>query len=202
MPGRRALSAEQAKAVGVHPEYAADCSDGVLMTSRGGNIYDRTFLESFLRPGIGWENWISRTNMPALGIVSTGEHEMSIYVVCNYAQPTVHLKRYAMRLDGFVSVKAPCHGGQLLTKPLIFAGKQLQVNFATSAAGGIRVELQDAAGEPIPGHELADCCELVGNEIARVVAWKKGDDVSGLAGKAIRIRFVLRDADLYALQFQ
>ena len=202
MPGRRVLSDEQAKAINVHPKYAADCSDGVLMTSRGGNVYERTFLESFIRPRIGWENWVSRTNMPALGIVPTGEQEMSIYVMCNYAQPTGHLKRYSLRLDGFASVQASYDGGEMRTKPLTFTGKQLQINFATSAAGDIRVELQDAVGKPIPGYTLADSRELVGNEIARVVTWKQGDNVSNLAGKPVRLRFVLKDADLYALRFR
>jgi hypothetical protein len=75
------------------------------------------------------------------------------------------------------------------------------VNFATSAAGGIRVEIQDAQGKPIPGYTLDDAQELVGNEIERTVAWKGGSDVSELAGKPIRMRFVLKDADLYSLQF-
>ena len=201
MPGRRAITEAQAKAINVHPNYAKDCSDGIFMTSRGGNVYHRTFLESFIRPGIGHENWVSRTNMPAYGIVPTGEHEMSIYVECNYAQPTVHLKRYTMRFDGFASVEGPYDGGEMISRPLTFLGSRLTVNFATSAAGGIRVEIQDAQGKPIPGYTLDDAQELVGNEIERTVAWKGGSDVIELAGKPIRMRFVLKDADLYSLQF-
>ena len=89
----------------------------------------------------------------------------------------------------------------MVTKPLVFAGRGLSLNFATSAAGGIRVELQDASGQPLPGFSLADCQEQIGNELDRVVNWKGGANVSALAGKPVRLRFVMKDADVFALQF-
>ncbi len=201
-PGRQVLTAEQAKAINVDPGYFKDCSDGVLITTRGGDRYDRTFLEGFLCPGIGPENWVSRTNYPALNVVPTGPNEMSLYVNQNYGQPTSHLRRYSLRLDGFACVAAPYAGGELLTKPLTFTGKELVLNFATSAAGGIRVEIQDAVGKPLPGYTLADAVETIGNEIGRAVHWRSGADLGALAGKLVRLRFVMRDARLYSLQFQ
>ena len=36
---------------------SSDTSDAVFMTSRGGDVYDRTFMEAFVAPGIGAENW-------------------------------------------------------------------------------------------------------------------------------------------------
>jgi hypothetical protein len=202
MPGRQVLSAEQARAIRVDPGYFKDCSDAVLLTTRGGNRFERTFMEGFLCPGIGPENWVSRTNYPALNVVPTGPHEMSFYVNQNYGQPTSHLRRYSLRLDGFACVRAPYGGGELVTKPLTFTGKELSLNFATSAAGGIRIEIQDAAGKPLPGFTLADAVETIGNEIDRTVRWKSGSDISTLAGKPIRLRLVMRDARLYALQFR
>jgi hypothetical protein len=202
MPGRQVLSAEQAKAIRVDPGYFKDCSDAVLLTTRGGHHYERTFMEGFLCPGIGAENWVSRTNYPALNVVPTGPREMSFYVNQNYGQPTSHLRRYTLRLDGFACLRAPYDGGELVTKPLTFTGKELSLNFATSAVGGIRVEIQDVAGTPLPGYTLADSVETIGNEIDRVVRWKLGGDVSSLAGKPIRLRLVMRDARLYALQFR
>jgi hypothetical protein len=202
LPGRQVLTAEEAKAINVDPDYFKDCSDGVLITTRGGDRYDRTFMEGFLCPGIGLENWVSRTNYPALNIVPTGSHEMSLYANQNYGQPTSHLRRYTLRLDGFASVSAPFSGGELLTKPLTFAGKELVLNFATSAAGGIRVEIQDASGKALPGHALADAVETIGNETGRVVRWRSGSDLGALAGKPVRLRFVMRDARLFAMQFR
>jgi len=49
---------------------------------------------------------------------------------------------------------------------------------------------------------LADSTETIGNEIERAVKWKKGSDVSSLSGKVVRLRFVMKDARLYALQFR
>ena len=201
VPGRQAITDEQAKELGVAAGYHKDVSDAVLLTTRGGSVYERTFLSSFIRPGIGPRNWVSRTNYPALGIVQTGEAEMSLYVNQDYAQPTAHLRRYSLRLDGFASVRAPFEGGELLTKPLTFQGERLLLNFSTSAAGGIRVELQDTAGTPVPGFTLADAVETIGNEIERPVRWKEGSSVKTLAGKPLRIRFVMKDADLFALRF-
>jgi hypothetical protein len=202
MPGRQVLTPEQARAIKVDPGYFKDCSDGVLLTTRGGDRYDRTFLEGFLVPGIGPENWVSRTNYPALNVVQTGPHEMSFYANQNYGQPTSHLSRYSLRLDGFAAIVAPCAGGEVLTKPFIFKGKALTLNCATSAAGGIKVEIQDAGGKPRPGHALADAVETIGNEIDRVVRWKAGSDVSELAGRPVRLRLVMHDARLYALKFR
>ena len=172
------------------------------MTSRGGLTFDRTFREGFIRPAIGSQNWISRTNFPALGVVQTGDAEMSLYVNQESSQPTAHLRRYSLRLDGFSSVQAPYDAGELLTKPLTFSGGELLLNFATGAAGDIRVELQDANGVPIPGYGLGDARELIGNHIERVVVWQDGPDVSKLAGRPVRLRFVMKDADLFSLRFR
>lgn len=205
MPGRQVLSAEDAARLGVDPGYFKDCSDAVLLTSRGGARYDRTFMEAFLRPGLGLENWVSRSNYPALNIVQTGPTEMSLYVNQNYAQPTAELRRYSMRLDGLASVRADRGGGELLTHPVTFTGETLTLNLATSAAGEVRVELQDADGEPLPGFRIDDCVPLIGNDLARAVTWRRPDgataSLSSLVGRPIRLRLVLVDADLYALRF-
>jgi hypothetical protein len=202
MPGRQVLSEEQARQLNVNPNYFKDCSDAVLMTSRGGNVYDRTFMEGFIRPGIGLQNWVSRSNYPALNVVQTGPTEMSVYVQHDYAQPTAHLRRYSLRLDGFASVSAPYAGGSMTTKPLVFTGTRLSLNFATSAAGSIRLEIQDTNGTPIPGYSAAEAQELIGNYIEHPASWRGGTDVGTLAGKPVRLHFIMKDADLYSIQFQ
>jgi hypothetical protein len=202
MPGRQVVNDEQAAVIGVHPKYFHDTSDAVLLTSRGGDRYDRTFLGSLIRPGIGLKNWVSRTNYPALNIVQTGPTEMSLYVQQDYGQASAHLQRFTMRLDGIASIRADFGGGELVTRPLTFEGDRLSLNFSTSAAGGIRVEIQDVDGQPVPSFALDDCVEVIGNEIERDVAWKSGADIGQLAGRPIKLRFVMNDADLFALQFR
>jgi len=180
-----------------------DCSDGVLLTTRAGTTtYDFTFKESFIRPGIGPSNWTSRNNYPALGVVQTGPTEMSLYVQRNYAQKTSYLERMTLRLDGFASLNAPYDGGEITTRPFTFDGDELEINYSTSAAGSIKVELQDEAGRALPGHGLGECRELIGDEIERIVSWEGGSDVGALAGKPVRLRFVMRDADVFSFRFK
>ena len=200
MLGRRVITKQQAQKIHVDSHYFNDTSDAIFMTSRGENIYDRTFPEAFVAPGIGAQNWISRTNYPALNVVETGPAEMSVYLNQNYAQPTANLHRYSLRLDGFASLHADYDGGEMVTKPLTFDGSKLLLNFATSAAGSIRVEIQDQTGKLIPGFSLGDCHEVIGNEIERAVTWT-GGSLSALTGKPVRLRLVMKDADLFALRF-
>jgi len=77
----------------------------------------------------------------------------------------------------------------------------LLINFATSVAGGIRVELLDVTGRPFPGFALDECHVQFGDQLDRVVSWQGGADLSTLAGRPVRLRIELRDADLYALRF-
>jgi hypothetical protein len=179
-----------------------EVSDTVLMTSRGGAHYDRTFMEAFVRPGLDKGNWVSRNGVPATGFVQTGPNELSLYVGQNYVQPTAHLGRYTLRLDGFASVHAPYAGGEMITKPFVLEGVGLALNFSTSAAGGIRIEVQTAAGEPIPGYTLEECPVIVGDSVERTVGWSAHDDLTPLSGQAVRLRFVMKDADLFALRIR
>jgi hypothetical protein len=201
MPNRKVVSDVEAEKLGVDPKYYNDCSDAILMSSRGGNQYERQFMESFIRPGIGLQNWVSRSNYPALNVVQTGKEEMSIYVNQDYAQPNAHLRRYSLRLDGFVSLSAGYDGGELVTKPFVFEGKSLEFNYATSAAGEVVVELLDEGGQEISGFSKDESQALIGNELAKIVYWNGSTDVSSLSGKVVRMRITLRDADVFSFRF-
>jgi hypothetical protein len=163
------------------------------MTTRGGNPYDRTFREAFIRPGLDPDRWGNRSNYAALNIVPTSPTEMSIY--------TTPFRRFTLRTDGFASVHVGADVGELMTQPLRFTGKQLVINYSTSAGGSLRVEVLDGSGQPIPDFTLTDSRNLVGDTIEQQVQWKKGSDVSSLAGQPVRLRFVMQEADLFAIQF-
>ena len=100
-----------------------------------------------------------------------------------------------------MSVNAGYAGGELTTVPVVFEGRELEVNYSTSAVGSIRVEIQDSEGRPIDGFSLDDCPEKFGDEIEGVIGWN-GADLGSLAGTPVRLRFVLKDADLYAYRFR
>lgn len=212
VPGRRFLSDEKLSKLKVLPSYLNitghthnipnEVSDTVFMTSRGGYRYDRTFMEAFLRPGVDEANWVSRNGIAATGTLVTGPAEMSVYVGQHYMQPTAYVGRFTLRLDGFASWHAPYAGGEVLTKPIKVSGTTLLVNGATSAAGSLRVEVQTEDGEPIPGYTLAESREMVFDSIEYPVRWAARNGLEALAGKTVRLRFVMKDADLYALRFR
>ncbi|MEC7557764.1 MAG: hypothetical protein VYA32_11325 [Planctomycetota bacterium] len=56
-------------------------------------------------------------------------------------------------------------------------------------------------GRAIPGFRLEDCIESIGDSVEHIVRWKGGPDVSSLSGRPVRLRFVLKDADVYSFQF-
>jgi len=57
-------------------------------------------------------------------------------------------------------------------------------------------------GKPVPGYSLADCDEIFADSIELPVTWKGKSDVSRLAGKPLRVRFQLKDADVFAMRFR
>lgn len=186
----------------------AEVTDGLFMASRDGLTFHR-WDEAFLRPGPEAEGrWIYGDNYQSYGLfetkadVSGQANEISLHFNEGSWRDEMHrLRRYTIRLDGFVSLNAPLSGGEITTKPLKFTGRRLSLNYATSAAGSLRVEIQDAAGNPLPGFSLEDSDELFGDSIDQSVWWKESTDVSSLAGHEIRLRFVLHDADLFSFQF-
>ncbi|MEW5978745.1 MAG: hypothetical protein AB1898_23345 [Acidobacteriota bacterium] len=204
MPSREGISPQEAQRLQVASTYfktARDVSDSVFLTSHDGKTFLQTFREALIRPGLRLNEWVSRSGYPALNVVQTGPEEMSLYLNQDYAQPTAHLRRYSLRLDGFASVNAGYEGGEFVTRPLIFSGRRLFLNCATSAAGGIRVEIQEATGKPVPGFSVTDALEILGNGCAVEVGWHGNPDLGALAGRTVRLRFVMKDADVFGLQF-
>ncbi|WP_221030411.1 hypothetical protein [Actomonas aquatica] len=195
-PDRQAYPAEEHVARGVPESQSHGVADAVLMTSRGGTTYDRTFLQSLVRPGRDPLAWYARNNAPSTGIVPTGEQEMSFYTVTHYNHPTAQLRRQVLRRDGLAAVHADYEPGTLVTHPVVFAGSELALNLSTSAAGGVKVELLDLAGAVLATSET-----LLGDDLDYRVRWVDRGDVGDLAGRPVRLRFTLQDADLYAFRF-
>lgn len=184
----------------------AGINDAMFMSSRDGVNWDRRFLDAFLRPGRDPLNWTDRNNYIAAGMLQTAPDELSIYFSQNYRAKSAHLRRGVLRLDGMVSAHAGHAGGEFVTKPFRYKGDTLVINFETSAAGSIRLELQDQNGNPIPGYDLENFPPLWGDQIEHAVSWtanpRWGTSLQKLEGTPIRLRVVLRDADLYSMRFR
>jgi hypothetical protein len=183
------------------PDYhEMGVSDAIFMSSRDGINWDRSFLEAWVRPGLDPHNWTQRSNMPAWGILETDPGEFSTYISEHYGWPDNRLRRLTVRRHGFASVHAGAAGGEFTTVPLQFTGINLLINYATSAAGSIRIEVQDTDGKAIPGFTLPDMPPLFGDELDAGINWKTKSDIASLIAKSVRLRFVMRDADLFSVR--
>jgi hypothetical protein len=191
------------------PREGTALTDAMLMSSRDRSHF-QMWPESFIRPGLGVvNNWTYWDNYVAGGFVETESRvdgapdEISLYVTEKFLRKgPSQVRRHTLRVDGFVSVCAPLSGGDMLTKPLVFEGSELVMNYSTSAAGTVQAELQDAQGVPLPGFALDDSELMYGDSLEQPMLWKNNPDLGKWAGTPLRLRFVLKDADLFSLRFR
>ena len=178
-------------------------SDVRFAYSRDGLQWERNYREPFLTPGPDERNWLDRNPIVGQGVIRTGPGELSLYYSDLYRERESRIRRCTLRADGFVSVDGPYEGwGEFTTRPLLFQGKELELNYKTSGGGSIQVEIQDAEGGKLEGFQLEDCAPMVGDRIDGVVQWKSNPDLAGLSGKPVRLRVRLRDASIYAFRFR
>jgi hypothetical protein len=85
-------------------------------------------------------SWTQRSNMVSRGVLRTGD-EFSLYITRRYCWEDARLVRYAARPFGFSALEAGDGVGTLRTKPVVFSGETLFVNFATAAPGSLRAGL-------------------------------------------------------------
>jgi hypothetical protein len=174
-------------------------TDCVIMTSSDGLTFNRRD-EAFMTPGAeNSSNWWYGNCYTVYGLAETeadeegAPNEISFYMGENYRIKNVNFRRYTVRQDGFFSWQAPYRGAEVLTKPIKISGEEMRLNFATSAAGGIKVSICDENGDALEGYESYT---VFGDSVDRPVAFAKS--VSELAGKTVRLRFKMKDAEIYS----
>ncbi len=190
------------------PRYGTALTDGQFMSSRDGRTFCR-WPEAFMRPGPQLEgNWAYGDNYQCWGMIETPSDLPGAPPEISFVAPEHYwrgdftvFRRYTLRADGFVSIGASMKGGEVVTQPLRFKGSKLFLNVSTSAAGSVSVEIQTASGQPIENYTLETCHEVIGDELERAVSWHHRNEVAELSNGPIRLRFVLKDADLYSMCF-
>ena len=188
-----------------HPREGLAITDCIFMCSRNGEKWDR-INEAFLTPGQEVnDNWVYGDCYPAYSMIETmaedGENkEISFYMPKtgnneNSGEKTPEkLYRWSLRRDGFAYYCANAKGGTVITKPFVFKGKGLRINFATSAYGNIKIVIKDKEGNE------ASTCELFGDSDNRNVKFENAD-ITDFSGKEITLTFEMKDAKLYAFEF-
>ena len=183
------------------PRYGLTLTDCVFMASRDGINFQRQD-EAFIRPEPEEPyGWVYGTAYPARGMIETPgdlpgqDPEISMYVFENHwADKPADFVRYTIRCDGFMSMHAGAKEKLVATKPFIFDGSEMRINFETSARGYLYITLTAEDGSKI------ESCETFGNSINRLVRFDK--DIAAFSGKSVTMTVRMRDADLYAIQFQ
>ena len=103
-----------------------------------------------------------------------------------------------LRLDGFVSMQAGDVDGDLVTKPLVWRGSNLWIN-ADADGGEIRVELLNDKSELLnEAWSLAQAQPISADGVRLPVRWQQDADLSGLKLQSVRLRFRIRNAELFA----
>ena len=178
-------------------------SDVRFAYSRDGIHWERSYRGPFLTPGPDERNWLDRNPIVGQGVIQTGPGELSLYYSDLFRERESRIRRATLRTDGFVSVDGPYDGwGEFTTRPLLFQGTELELNYKTSGGGSLQLEIQDAQGGKLEGFQLEDCLPLVGDRIGGKVQWMSNPDLASLSGKPVRLRVRLRDASIYAFRFR
>ncbi|QHI70722.1 glycosyl hydrolase family 32 [Tichowtungia aerotolerans] len=158
-----------------------------IEASRTAGVWDRGYIQSV--GGIctvrGDQLWFYYSGME-------GDESIPKGMYANGATGIAVLRR-----DGFASMKTPDDKGSLITRPVLFSGKHLFVN-ADVPEGTLKVEMLDVDGNSIPPFVLENSHVFTGDSTVYEMTWDDGADLSVLAGKPVRFRFVLERGDLYS----
>ena len=174
----------------------ADCVFMLSRDSRNWTRYDDSFITA--GPEV---NGVSRYEKcyPANGFAETeaplegADKELSLYAVSSDEEGVQKLERYVMRVDGFVSMQGDFASAVLVTKPFIFKGDMLEINFATSSKGGLYVTLTDDEGNS------AASTRIFGNRTDRVIDFE--NDLRCFEGRTVVMTIELSDAEVYSFRF-
>ena len=189
--------------------YGTVSTDTVLIASRDGFNFTGCG-ESLLKPPPQEDSWSYGSGVLAIGMAVTpsslghgAPDELSFYCPeANWSFNTARIRRYHLRMDGFVSLHFGVDGGMLVTPHFTFDGGRLTLNIATGAFGGFKAEFRDENGVPIPGYTFEDAYEEIGDDLAMVARWKThGPDVRPLAGKTVQLAINAVNSDIYSICF-
>ena len=181
--------------------YGLTVTDCIFMTSRDGRFWTR-YNDPILRPGPeNGRNWVYGDCYPCVGMIETPSSdagaptELTMLVSENHWMGIpADIYRYVIRVDGFAALSAGWQTKTAVTKPLIFDGREMVINFSTSARGSLYITISDEAGNSI------ESGELFGDSIERTVDFS--GDLSAFRGKAVTIRFEMTECNLFSMQFK
>lgn len=200
------------------PGSITDCVFAYSADAENFDISQRAWLSAGPQTD---KNWIYGDCFTASGLIQTPslhsrqgqDEEISVYVAENVlSEASAQLVRYTTRIDGFYSYSAPYSTKKVVTKPIVFDGSRMTLNFSTSTDGYVYVRILDKNGQTFDDITYTDrqgekytvpaytSYKMLGDRVDREVVFNT--DLSRLSGKNIKIRFTLNDAEIYSFKFQ
>lgn len=181
------------------PDGRGKLNDIVLGFSRDGFYWDRPSRTPFIPISEESKDWNWANVQSAGGGFLVAGDRLFFYVSGRTGDKgEVQSTGLAtLRRDGFASMEAGDCEGTLTTRPIRFQGTRLFVNL-DSVSGALTAEILDTAGQVLPPFSRADCLPIHLDSTQCEVRWKTASGLSMVAGKAVRIRFYLRDGRLYS----
>jgi len=191
-----------------------------LATSRDGIRWQRTWDRQPLIPRGPEQSYDSGQVGPGTSAPIDMGSDMLIY----YAASVSAQNEWAgesgvavcrLRRDRFVGQVAGTETGYLLTRQFLLEGNTLKLNCSSPPRSyhrdtdGIQVAILEAPDfqtpqttfeKAVPGFSLDDCDMIVTDDTSHVVTWRGKSDLSGLRGKAVFLRFRMKNGALYSLQ--
>jgi len=103
-----------------------------------------------------------------------------------------------LRLDGFCSLRAGAAEGWCISRREPLRVPRVTINARTAADGYVLAELLDREDRVIPGFSRADCVPFSGDAVRHVLAWRTAALPDAHRDGDKKIRFILKQADLFS----
>lgn len=103
-----------------------------------------------------------------------------------------------LRLDGFCSMRASKNEGWLISRRELMRTPKVTINALTRGDGYVAAEIVDRYDKVIPGFSRKDCTPFAGDSVRHEMTWKKKSFPAELVDADKKIRFFIRNADLYS----
>lgn len=103
-----------------------------------------------------------------------------------------------LRLDGFCSMHADDSEGRLISRREVFNTPKVTINARCAPGGYVTAEILDRNNNVIPGFGKLYCKPFTGDSVRGELSWKTREFPPELMDKDKKIRFYIRNADLYS----
>ena len=180
-----------------------DCQ---LAYSLNGWHFQRTLRDPFIANGAPGEHGsgcvypssmvVDGDTIRIYSIASRGEHAL---VLADTENRQGAILLHTLRRDGFVYLEPAGGTGELITRPLVWEGGELQLNVGVPR-GQALVQIMDRDGRPIEGYRYEDSLPFTGDSLDWTPRWLQDRKLDTLRDRILRIGVRLSNGRLYAVR--